>query len=155
MLAASAAGAGRVSAQTECPASENRVGWMEPAGIDGEVWRDALFTAGVVPAGTEMVRLEKEGYPVLRDREKLAREMVRGASSLYPDAVGAHRETWVTFRVEPDGTVSQSVVSRSSGHAAVDEYLRAQVLRMRFDPARIDGCPVAAWAQVPLSLRRS
>lgn len=75
----------------------------------------------------------------------------------YPRAsVIAGHEGTVTLRVLVDetGQPQEAVVERSSGHRALDQAARTQVLqRWRFHPARQQGRAVAAYALVPIEFR--
>lgn len=78
-------------------------------------------------------------------QEALAREAARLAE--HGTFAGAVQ---VRFRIETDGTTSNVTVTRADHRALVAPTLRAlQVLRFR--PARVNGRPVAAWAEQPIS----
>src|SRR3569623_1873581 len=53
--------------------------------------------------------------------------------------------------VNPDGSVAQLEIDKSSGYARLDESARKTVQsRRKFEPARQAGKPVAAWVIVPI-----
>ncbi len=53
--------------------------------------------------------------------------------------------------VNPDGSVAQLEIARSSGYARLDEVARRTVQSSwKFEPARQAGKPVAAWVIVPI-----
>jgi len=49
-----------------------------------------------------------------------------------------------------EGGVDSVMIAESSGHAALDSAAIAGVRAMAFDPAREDGEPRQAWAEVPV-----
>jgi TonB family protein len=76
-----------------------------------------------------------------------------GRRPAYPET--ARREGWegvVTLEmlVEADGSVSEVVVVRSSGHDCLDESALAAARTWTYEPARLNGKPVAAKVRVPV-----
>lgn len=58
-------------------------------------------------------------------------------------AAGLKGSVLLTAEILTDGTVGRVLVAKSSGQARTDQAARAQVLRWRFEPARLpDGSPV-------------
>lgn len=52
-----------------------------------------------------------------------------------------------------DGSSGRIEIRQSSGHELLDQAAIKAVGGWRFDPARIAGSPIAAWADVPISFR--
>lgn len=52
------------------------------------------------------------------------------------------------FLVTENGKVKQSKVTKSSGHAALDEAARSALVKCSFKPATAKGKPVEAWTAV-------
>jgi len=50
--------------------------------------------------------------------------------------------------VDPKGTVTQSVIERSSGYQRLDEVARAALQLCKFKPATLNGKPTSAWAPI-------
>jgi protein TonB len=54
-------------------------------------------------------------------------------------------EVWLSVHVAADGRVLQVSVARSSGHDMLDTTAVESVKKWRFEPATLDGKPVAEW----------
>lgn len=52
--------------------------------------------------------------------------------------------------VKPDGTAGKVEIKTSSGYRLLDESARSAVQTWRFNPATVDGKPVAEWYQIPI-----
>lgn len=61
----------------------------------------------------------------------------------------------VVLHVEilPDGNTGRIDIRQSSGHELLDQAAISAVGGWRFDPARVAGEPITAWADVPISFR--
>ncbi len=61
----------------------------------------------------------------------------------------------VVLQVEilPNGNAGRIEIRNSSGHELLDQAAIKAVGGWRFDPARIAGAPITAWAEVPISFR--
>lgn len=73
------------------------------------------------------------------------------AKPMYPHAeLAAGHEGTVSlqFRVEADGSVGDSKISKSSGYPALDDTARSALVKCRFKPAMAAGKPVQAWTDV-------
>lgn len=73
------------------------------------------------------------------------------AKPAYPqaDIQGKHEGTVdLNFLVNPDGSIGDSKVLRSSGFAGLDEAARTALGKCRFLPALVRGKPVKAWTKV-------
>jgi TonB family protein len=73
------------------------------------------------------------------------------AKPVYPaEALKTRREGVVTlaFLVGADGSMVESKVEKSSGHADLDEAAHAALALCKFKPASQDGLPVREWTQV-------
>ncbi|MFC3458319.1 TonB family protein [Massilia haematophila] len=69
----------------------------------------------------------------------------------YPaEALAKRVEGTVTlrFRIEPNGSVSQSSVLKSSGDVSLDEAARVAIAKCTFTPGTVNGKPQAAWVPV-------
>jgi protein TonB len=55
--------------------------------------------------------------------------------------------------VQSDGTAGDVQVKTSSGYALLDKSARTTVRGWRFNPATVDGKPVAQWYQVPIQFK--
>lgn len=69
----------------------------------------------------------------------------------YPaEALARRVEGTVTlrFRIEPNGSVSQSSVLKSSGDPSLDEAARVAIAKCTFTPATVNGKPQPAWVPV-------
>jgi protein TonB len=61
--------------------------------------------------------------------------------------------TILRVHVRADGAIDEVQVSRSVGHAALDEAAATAVTRWRFEPARSGSEAVAVWVLVPVEFR--
>ena len=61
----------------------------------------------------------------------------------------------VVLQVEilQNGSAGRIEIRRSSGHELLDQAAIEAVGGWRFDPARVAGEPITAWAEVPISFR--
>jgi len=55
--------------------------------------------------------------------------------------------------VQPDGTAGDVQIKASSGYTLLDRSARTTVRNWRFNPATVDGKPVAQWYQVPIQFK--
>jgi protein TonB len=91
---------------------------------------------------------EVESAPRLRNRDAVARELARS----YPGGERRAGQAVVRFVVGADGRVSPGTVSVvSASDPAFEQSARRVVERLRFEPARRGGQPVAMRAELPLS----
>jgi protein TonB len=76
-----------------------------------------------------------------------------GRRPAYPDTArreGLEGVVTLEITVEPDGRVSEVVVAKSSGHACLDESAVEAARTWIYEPARLNGAPVAAKIRVPV-----
>jgi D-alanyl-D-alanine endopeptidase (penicillin-binding protein 7) len=67
----------------------------------------------------------------------------------HPDLAAGHQGTvTLGFRINENGAVSESAVTRSSGYASLDDAALTAIGKCAFRPALKDGAPVAEWTQV-------
>jgi protein TonB len=55
--------------------------------------------------------------------------------------------------VQPDGTAGDVQIKTSSGYTLLDKSAQKAVRNWRFNPATVDGKPVAQWYQVPITFK--
>ena len=67
--------------------------------------------------------------------------------------MGIEGTTLLKIRIQEDGAVGDVVVSKSAGHASLDQAAVDAIRRWRFEPARRDGRPVQVWASLPIRFR--
>lgn len=87
--------------------------------------------------------------PKLRNRSSVAQALV----GQYPPQLRRHGiggTTNVHFRVETDGRVTHKLISATSGYCELDIAAVNVAKVMRFEPALLDGEPVAVWVEVPI-----
>lgn len=73
------------------------------------------------------------------------------AKPVYPaEALAKRVQGTVTlnFKIEPDGSVSEANVLKSSGDRSLDEAARVAIAKCSFTPATANGKPQAAWVPV-------
>lgn len=125
-----------------------------------------LGTARLEAAGSSQTRTEPTPAPSVVSLTPLAPEhritqpaRPRGGYQVrpaYPAAArraGAEGTTILRAHIRMDGTIDQVQVSRSAGHAVLDEAAAAAVSRWRFEPARNGAEPVAVWVLIPVEFR--
>jgi protein TonB len=66
---------------------------------------------------------------------------------------GAQGTTVLRLHVGRDGRVTEILIERSAGHAALDEAAREAVARWQFEPGRRGTDPVAMWVLLPVEFR--
>lgn len=74
----------------------------------------------------------------------------------YPEAarrMGVEGATFLKVRIREDGLVGEVLVTRSAGHALLDQAAVEAVRRWRFEPARRGAEPVAVWVSLPIRFR--
>jgi TonB family protein len=91
---------------------------------------------------------EVEEMPRVLNRTVLRTALERGYPPHLRDA-GTTGTVAVRFRVETDGSISQTSIIRSS-HPHFNEAALRAVQVLRFAPAKIDGKPVRAWVVLPI-----
>lgn len=73
------------------------------------------------------------------------------AKPIYPQesrARGAQGTTTLSFLIDTDGSVVESLVAKSSGYPLLDETARAAIAKCRFRPAMAGDTPKRAWVPV-------
>ncbi len=95
--------------------------------------------------------------PVPARVTKLARPVggyqVRPTYPVSARQAGAEGTTVLRVHIRADGTIDDVQVSRSAGHAALDEAAATAVARWRFEPARSGAEAVAVWVLIPVEFR--
>jgi len=102
--------------------------------------------AAVPPSASVPVRITQPARP-------RGGYQVRPAYPAAARQAGAEGTTVLRVHVGTDGTIDDLQVSRSAGHAALDEAAAAAVHRWRFEPARSGSDPVAVWVLIPVEFR--
>ena len=60
----------------------------------------------------------------------------------------------LTVIIEPDGSVSNATIEKSSGVPALDWAALDQVRRMHLQPGQVDGTPVRSQKKIALGLKQ-
>jgi protein TonB len=90
--------------------------------------------------------------PQLTNTEEVSRALVRSYPPLLRDAgIGGTPTVW--FYINAEGTVVKTVLSKSSGHAELDEAALAVASIMKFSPALNRDQKVAVWVEIPIVYR--
>jgi periplasmic protein TonB len=63
---------------------------------------------------------------------------------------GEQGTVMLSVYVRADGSAGEVLVKTSSGHELLDESAKTAVQGWRFNPASIDGKPIAQWYQIPI-----
>jgi len=125
------------------------------------MWR-TLFACALICPAAALVRLavaddrDAASAPTSRaDPPALTTPPVLVSSSCkkpqYPlESLNANEAGAVLLKllVDPKGTVTQSVIERSSGYQRLDEVARAALQLCKFKPATVNGKPTSAWAPI-------
>ena len=70
---------------------------------------------------------------------------------VYPEAALREKRegaVHLEFHIDADGTMLETKVARSSGHADLDEAARVGLAKCKFKAATHNGNPVREWAQI-------
>ena len=90
--------------------------------------------------------------PELLNSDEVARALVRGYPPLLRDAgIGGTPVVW--FFIDETGRVVKTQLSKSSGHASLDEAAIKVSQLMRFSPALNRDQKVAVWVEIPIVYR--
>jgi hypothetical protein len=100
----------------------------------------------VLAGGTAHLREQK---PTLRNQRHVERRMADSLAVLELDSVP--RPVVLRYRVTPAGLTEEIRISESSGAPEFDAIGAWALGFAEHDPARLDGCPVAVWVEVPLT----
>ncbi|MBD3812754.1 MAG: energy transducer TonB, partial [Betaproteobacteria bacterium] len=104
-----------------------------PAPVVAEAPKPAPPPPPIPPRPADYLNNPKPPYPALSKR------------------LGEEGVVRLNILVNPDGSVAQLEIVKSSGYARLDESARKTVLSSwKFEPARQAGKPVAAWVIVPI-----
>lgn len=104
----------------------------------------AAMSAAVFAHAAPAARLAEPEKPAIADFASCAKPH-------YPaESIKLHHTGTVAlgFLVAKNGTVKESKVTKSSGHAALDEAAHTALTKCRFKPATTKGKPVEAWTAV-------
>ena len=104
---------------------------------------------GAVPAVVLQEKVAGTARPALLNADEVAAALERTYPPLLKDA-GVGGVTVVWFFVDVDGLVKKTQVSKSSGHAALDQAAIRVAQVLRFSPAMKDGVAVATWVEMPM-----
>jgi TonB family protein len=86
--------------------------------------------------------------PVSRTQPRVDASWAGNIPPLYPALARRLKlegEVWLSVHVAADGRVLEARIARSSGHRVLDATAVESVEKWRFEPATLDGQPVADW----------
>jgi len=109
-----------------------------------------------MPAGSSIAAIAPTAPPLPRISQPARPRGGYQVRPSYPATArraGAEGTTVLRVHVRADGTIDDVQISRSAGHAALDEAAAAAVARWRFEPARSGSEAVAVWVLVPVEFR--
>jgi protein TonB len=90
--------------------------------------------------------------PELLNTDEVQRALVRSYPPLLRDAgIGGTPIVW--FFIDDSGKVIKTQLSKSSGHASLDEAAIKVANIMRFSPALNRDAKVAVWVEIPIVYR--
>lgn len=96
--------------------------------------------------------------PILANRDEVAAELEEAARRVldFMDEAGdeardARRQVLLDVILSRSGTVEKVMVARPSGNPYLNVQAREVGRRMRFEPATLNGVPVAEWIRVPVN----
>jgi TonB family protein len=112
-----------------------------------QAWLLAVRTPGFVLAPIE-AKFACEPWMRTENRRALARLLERSENL---DLLGNRRAVLRVF-LDADGTVKRTRVTRSSGSIRADQRFAELLQTVRFEPALIDGVPVAVWIELPVAV---
>jgi len=90
------------------------------------------------------------------DQVELPSYAASNPSFVYPvmaNVYGVEGTLIMRVQVLADGSPGQMLLKQSSGSGILDRDAREQLARWRFNPARKNGQPVAAWVDIPVTYR--
>jgi hypothetical protein len=132
--------------QRQCTAADSaRVSWTPPPGVSDGTWRAALLADSLVAPETELVKIPWDSLPELGAFDQVSElhgELDREVRARVGEGPA---EVMLLARVEPDSTMSRLLLVRSSGVVGLEESAGGTLRRLRFYPALVDGCPIASW----------
>ncbi len=114
----------------------------------GEPWRLAIAEGG--EAGVRLVSGFTVCEPVIRDRADVDAAVRRARSGF---AIPQTVTLVVRAKVTPEGRVEEVAIDRSTGDFDLDVALAGVVWGLDFEPARLEGIPVDAWARFPITIK--
>lgn len=91
-----------------------------------------------------------EAQPRNRSERRVVRMMEDSVAALGLDSVPA--PATLRFRVTKEGRADAVAVVGSSGSPAFDAIAVWAMQQAEFEPARLRGCPVTVWVEVPASV---
>jgi bla regulator protein blaR1 len=108
----------------------------------------ALALAGACLAGLAHANAD---VPVEKPDQRAVVDFSSCAKPVWPAAALAAQQTGAVtlrFLIERDGSVAESQVNKSSGHASLDEAARTGIAKCHFKPAQSGGKPVKSWVKM-------
>jgi len=134
--------------------------WLAPAQPETEAIEASAASPAVavaVAAGTPdpvaPAAVAPTPAPVVKTIPAFAVQYLEAIVLDYPRVsrrLGETGRVLIRVFIDEAGAARQLAVSRSSGHARLDEAALAAVQKARFRPYRENGQPVAGWAFIPL-----
>ena len=85
-------------------------------------------------------------------------EMIYQEVPVYPKSLkeaGTEGDVWVKAFVNKEGTVTEAVAAKSSGHKQLDDAAVDAAVKNKFKPAIKDGKPVGCWVTYKVAFRLS
>lgn len=125
-----------------CGGSGARPGLNLPSGCDKVDAQLAQFAQGGKEAD---VRRMAERQPRLLNTRQVERRLADTVRRLPADNLA--RPVFLRYRITRQGRAEQVTVAKPSGTAAFDTAVIWSMEIAEFDPARLNGCPVAVWVE--------
>jgi TonB family protein len=108
-----------------------------------------------VPAGRAVLPSDTPVFtpmtvaPELQNRAEIQAALLASYPPMLRDAgIGGRPTVW--FHIDPDGIVQTTLLSKPSGHPALDEAALSVAKMMRFSPALNHDRRVAVWVELPI-----
>jgi len=124
-----------------------RAAVMVPPGQTAEELGETLRTGGLFPAGTQVMVLEPDQLPRMRNVDQFQRRMRMSLNLFLEQGINIQGTAYMLLEVDENGEVTAA--HPNSGDAEVNRILNRTWRQARFEPYVFEGCRVKAWIQVP------